>query len=320
MQITTAVEQFLSHCRYSKKLSDHTLRAYHLDLNCFLKHAGTKQQLIECDKTHLREYLRYLFEVCELKATSVKRRFACLKAMFRWLETEETINENPFRKMDLKIRLPSRLPRGLSEDELHKLLNTPLKQLGLRKRSQLNSKRCTQFFQIKDQFRSLTTLVCLDLLFATGIRVGELAAIELNDINTLEKTIRIHGKGDRERLVFLPGEELANLLNSYLSARKQIINNKQLINTTRNASADTQYIRLLIRRTGETAKLNRRITPHMLRHSTATHLLNSGIDIRFVQRLLGHQSITTTQIYTQVGDAMLKQIVCEGHPMGRIVG
>ncbi len=319
MLIKEVIEQFLIHCKHTKKLSTHTIRAYTTDLESFLEFSRNAS-LPECDRVLLRNYLRYLFEKCGLKETTVKRRFACLKAMFRWMEVEEIIQENPFRKIDLNIKLPSRLPRGLSEHELQKLLNTPLKPLEITYRSQLTRKRCKSIATDRLRFRALTTLICQDILFATGIRVGELAAITLEDIDLQSQTIKIHGKGDRERLVFLPNSQLSEQIASYLYARECFSSNcKYLIITTRGTRADTQYIRILIRIAGEEANITRRITPHMLRHSTATHLLNSGIDIRFVQKLLGHQSITTTQIYTQVGDAILKQVVCDSHPIGRIV-
>lgn len=321
MRIAQAIEQFLYHCRYLKKLSEHSLRAYSTDLENFRVFAGGQKSIKRCDKVMFREYLHYLYENRGLKQASVKRRFACLKAMFRWLELEESIAENPFHKIDLHIKLPSRLPRGLSETELHQLLNAPLQQLGIHKRASLSYAKLKRQAGDKNAFQALTSLIAMDLLFATGIRVGELAAIQLKDIDLAAQSIKIHGKGDRERLVFLPSKDLLKILTNYIELRKALfISNPALLLTKQYKAADTQYIRLLVRRAGEQANIDRRITPHMLRHSTATHLLNNGVDIRFVQKLLGHQSITTTQIYTQVGDAMLKQVVCDGHPMRKIVG
>lgn len=321
MKISEASDRFIIHCKHTKKLSEHTLRAYQIDIDCFLAFSDRERGINECDRLLLRDYLHHLYENCNLKNSSAKRRFACLKAMFRWLESEEDINESPFRKLNLPIRLPARLPRGLNKREIRKLLTEPLKQLGETHRNNLTTNRCIQIAEQPKQFRHFISLITLDLLFATGIRVAELVSIRIEDIDLSEGTIRIHGKGDRERLVFLPGHSLCKLLGIYIQVRQKIaINNDYLIITSRGSKANTQYARLLVRDAGESARLTRRITPHMLRHSTATHLLNSGIDIRFVQRLLGHQSITTTQIYTQVSDTMLKQVLIKKHPMDNILG
>nr|VFJ87971.1 MAG: Phage integrase family protein [Candidatus Kentron sp. H]VFJ89950.1 MAG: Phage integrase family protein [Candidatus Kentron sp. H]VFJ96326.1 MAG: Phage integrase family protein [Candidatus Kentron sp. H] len=146
--------------------------------------------------------------------------------------------------------------------------------------------------------------------------MGELITIDIQDLDIREGTIRIHGKGDRERIVFLPDENLRSLLRIYLKARGAAFPlTERVIITPQGRAANTQYVRLLVRKAGEAAGIGQRITPHMLRHSTATHLLNSGVDIRHVQKLLGHQSITTTQIYTQVSTDMLKRVIAEGHPM-----
>lgn len=320
MNLTEASSLFLSYCKQTKKLSGHTLRAYSRDLECFKNFSEHNIDIENCDRTHLRNYLHHLFETCELKESSAKRRFACLNAMFSWLESEELITETPFRKLQLSIRLPARLPRGLNKREIRRLLNSPTQLLGYSHQDDLTKEDCTRISRNTWEFRQLITLISLNLLFATGIRVAELVAIRHKDVDLQEKTIRIHGKGDRERLVFLPGKSLLKLLQLYLGAKRNIVQSTEhLMITTRGTVATTQYIRLLVARAGENAKLDRRITPHMLRHSAATQLLNNGTDIRFVQRLLGHQSITTTQIYTQVGDATLKQVINKKHPMEKIM-
>ena len=143
----------------------------------------------------------------------------------------------------------------------------------------------------------------------------------MSDINLTDGVIKIKGKGNKERQVFLPGNEIRSLVRIYIQLRSEYTPSTQsLLITTRGESVSTQVVRLRIRKAGENAKLDRRITPHMLRHSAATHLLMAGLDIRYVQHLLGHQSITTTQIYTHVSDAKLKSAVCRVHPIGKIVG
>ena len=320
MQLNETANLFLSHCRHTKNLSEHTLRAYDIDLAEFQRFTDQKYTIHECDRELIRDYLRYLFEERGLKATSIKRRIACLKAMFGWLEDELILEKNPFQRLPLKIRLPARLPRTLTRSELNRLLRAPIKALGISHRKAYSERAFKEAVTSRQGFIQLTTLLSLELLFATGARVSELAQIRISDINLEEGIIKIKGKGNRERQVFLPDEPIHRLIRTYLITRIRFspITQVLLINT-RGTPASTQMIRLLVRRAGEQAKLSRRATPHMLRHSAATHLLNAGVDIRYVQRLLGHQSITTTQIYTHVSDLQLRSAICKTHPIGEIM-
>ena len=320
MKVYQAIEQFLTHCRHTKKLSEHTLRAYNFDLTDFENHKKNANLPIEgCDKSVIQSYHRYLFEERGLKESSVKRRIACLKAMFSWLEMEVDLQNNPFHKLKLRIKLPTRLPRALTRSELNALLNTPIKRLGINNRTDYGTFSSNPSNLSRQEFIQLTTLVSIELLFATGIRVGEMTQICLNDLDLGEGNIKIKGKGNRERQVFLPDKPIQALIQTYITARTAFApSTTALLITTRGTPLTTQVVRLLIRRTGEQAKLSRRITPHMLRHSTATHLLSAGVDIRHVQRLLGHQSIVTTQIYTHVSDSQLKSVICASHPIDGI--
>jgi len=318
--ISTAIKQHLSHCQHIKNLSDHTLRAYTIDLNEFQRFVGVKKHLQSCHRECLRNYVQYLFEERKLKETSVKRRIACLKSMFSWFESDEVIEKSPFRIMNLKIRLPRQLPKALSKKELKALLTISLKYFGFRNRNIYQNDEFRRKIVTQQDFIQLTTQLAIELLFATGIRVGELVSIKIEDIAAEDRTIKIKGKGNRERVVFLPDQYLVALINIYQQVRNNFNpNTKILLINSRGAELNTQLVRLLIRKAGKRAKLARRITPHMLRHSAATHLLDSGVDIRHVQKLLGHQSITTTQIYTHVSDAQLKSVICKSHPMEKFM-
>jgi integrase/recombinase XerD len=321
MNLSKAATQFLSHCKHVKKLSDHTIKAYSIDLSEFLQFTGGRKHLKNCDRECLRNYVQYLFEEKSLKESSVKRRIATLKCMFGWHEAEETIEKNPFRILKLQIKLPKQLPKALTKSEIQALLKTPLIQLGISNRCAYQNCGIHSLINTRQDFVQLTTLIALELLFATGIRVGELSSINISDISLGDRTIRIKGKGNRERLVFLPDHHIVSLIKIYIQTRETFSpTTTTLLVNTRGSKLDTQSIRLLIRKTGEKAKLKRRITPHMLRHSAATHLLDSGVDIRYVQKLLGHQSITTTQIYTHVSDSKLKSIISKSHPIGKLLG
>lgn len=320
MRISEACKQFISHCKHVKNLSKHSIKAYQIDLNEFQQFANPKTQLAKCERNLLRRYVQYLFEERALKESSVKRRIASLKCMFNWFEQEEAIEKNPFRTLNLRIKLPGQLPKALSRKELRKLLNTPRKALNIEYRSDYSQERLINACTTRHHFIQLTTLLTLELLFATGIRVGELVSIQIPNINLGEAAIKINGKGNRERIVFLPDNELTTLLSTYLKLRSHYNpDHSTLLINSRSTPATTQLIRLTLRKTAKQANL-KRITPHMLRHSAATHLLNAGVDIRHVQKLLGHQSITTTQIYTHVSDAQLKSVIRKSHPMGGLSG
>lgn len=301
--------QFLIHCRVARNLSDHTLRAYAIDLREFVRFAGAETELGACDRACLRAYLLHLFDQRRLKETSVKRRMACLKAMFRWLEREEAIETNPFHRLDLKIKLPKRLPRSLSTGEVRSLLSAAARAA--------DAGRPVE----RAGFAGLTTLVALELLFATGMRVGELVAITLERIDLEDGVVRIVGKGDRERRVFLTDAPLRRLVAHYLERRARLApSGPSFLVTPRGRAASTQYVRQLIHRLRAGSGLARRVTPHMLRHTAATHLLEAGVDIRYVQRLLGHHSIATTELYTHVSDTSLRQVILGAKARQRLWG
>ena len=319
-------EQFLLHCRLARNLSPHTLRAYGSDLREFRRFAGSDTEIAACDRACLRAYLRHLFEVRRLKEASVKRRMACLKAMYRWLEREGTLAVNPFHRLELNIRLPKRLPRSLTRGELRALLTAAHRALGLGS-GPAALERMTRRIGRRG-FNDLTALVALELLFATGMRVGELVSITRERLDLEEGVVAILGKGDRERRVFVAEPALRKLLAAYLAARARVglraaaagaAKEPLLVNSQGNA-ASAQLIRKLIGRLAAGAGLARHVTPHMLRHSAATHLLEAGVDIRYVQRLLGHHSIATTERYTQVSDGSLKSAITAARARERVWG
>ncbi len=166
----------------------------------------------------------------------------------------------------------------------------------------------------------LTTLLSTSLMVATGVRVSELTSIRLTDIDVPAGQIRILGKGRRERTVYLPGVWLAALCGLYLQTREQIgVDHDRLLFNHVKDPLTPSAVRLRLAKACECAKLSRKVTPHMLRHSAATQLLESGLDIRYVQRLLGHASITTTEIYTHVTDRALRQMIADANVLEALV-
>ncbi len=297
MEFRDEASAFLRHCRSIRKLSEHTSRAYELDLNRFSEFLGKRAAVAACDRTVIHNYVRHLFDVRTLKESSVKRHLATLRSFFHWLEEEGRGIDDPFRGARIRIRMPKRLPRVIARSDLRLLLR--------------HEESLT--------FAGLTAYIATELLFATGMRVSELASLLDAAVEVEEGTITIIGKGNRQRRVFVP-DEIKSLLRDYRIARdRSPVTAETFLVNSRGAAASPQMIRRLIRLHGERSSVRGRVTPHMFRHSVATYLLEEGVDIRYVQRLLGHRSISTTEIYTHVADSALKVRITERHPRRGIV-
>ncbi|MCF2856946.1 tyrosine-type recombinase/integrase [Pseudoalteromonas sp. SMS1] len=311
MLIQEASRQFLLHCQYVRKLSPHTLRAYKRDLDTFVE-LIEENSVLDLNKHHFK---RYLFELHQigLSIRSIKRRIACLKSMFRWLEQEEVIASNPMQKVDTSLKVPNVLPRNIPKKNLRKMLNTARSELGLAKEANYDLSSVSALVNSSKDLNKLTCILSLELLFATGVRVSELVNIELNHILIKERKVKVLGKGQRERFVFLPSVEVVTLLNTYVTLRGRLsVEHNYLFVNSRGKQASPHFIRKQIRQTAEKAKIEK-VTPHMYRHSSACQLLESGVDIRYVQKLLGHQSILTTQLYTHVHDKELQKKITKAN-------
>jgi integrase/recombinase XerD len=303
MDLSLIVEDFLASAR-NRGLSDHTVRAYHQDLTAFSRWARAARPEPLFGRDAVVDWVTAM-RAEGYAAATIKRRLACLKVLCRWLEDEERLETNPFHRLRLPVPLPRRLPRNLKREEVSALLDAPPHQ--------------TPAPDDADGQAITTLSLALELLFTTGIRVGELCAIRLTDIDLEAGTIAIKGKGNRERHVFLVDETITAQLRAYVRVRRPAVPGLDtLLLTPRGLAADPNHIRRLLHRHVETLNLSRRITPHMLRHTAATELLDSGVDIRLVQKLLGHASISTTEIYTHVSDATLRTRLRAVNPRQRL--
>jgi integrase/recombinase XerC len=295
MHVSAAVEAFLRYCREEKHLAPNTLNAYRQDLDEFRRYIASKRRIETIAPAEILAYRNHLSAERELSPATVKRRLACLRAVFGWCARRDIVAASPFVKIELRIRLPARLPRCLESREVRRLL---------RRRTALGP-NC-----------GLAT----GLLIATGIRVGELAALRIGDIDTSAGSMRIFGKGSRERTVFVIDPALRDELRGYLGSRHAASGSeRRLLIDDRGRPMSAARIRHAIVTLARTAGVQRRVTPHMLRHTAATMLLESGTDIRFVQRLLGHRSIVTTQIYTHVSDRALQAALTRANVLGKFV-
>jgi integrase/recombinase XerD len=260
------------------------LAAYRQDLAEFCRFFAHR---VTADITgnELVGYSQHLASRRKLAPATVKRRLACVRAMYMRLRRQKLVQETPFADVDLRVRMPIRLPRCLNAGEVRALLR-------------------------EAECACKTTRLAALLLFTTGVRVAELASIRIGDVDLEQRSIRIFGKGSRERQVFLSDEGIVAVLRTYIEAEhRYAAATARLLVNRHGGSASPASLRARIRALGEKVGLARRVTPHMFRHTAATSLIEAGVDIRFVQRLLGHQSIATTQLYTHVSDRALKAAI-----------
>ena len=290
MVIEEAGRVFLGYCANERHLSAHTIAAYRQDLAEFARRFGD----VELDSVggiDLVEYSAFLGGVRGLAPATVKRRLACLRSMFAWLARQSAVAVNPFSTVEIRVRIPDRLPRCLSAADMATLAKAAASA-------------------------PPTSCLATLLLFATGVRVSELASVTLGDIDVGQGTMRIVGKGDRERRVFVKNAALSARLSAYMA--DHVSSERPLLVARDGKPLNAARIRDAVKRVSRLAGLARTVTPHMLRHTTATSLLEAGVDIRFVQRLLGHRSIVTTQLYTHVSDRALEAAVAAADICGRL--
>jgi site-specific recombinase XerD len=293
VRVSAAAAAFLRYCAEEKHLAPNTISAYRQDLAEFARYVGQGQTLSSLGATDILAYRNALSSNRKLAAATVKRRLACLRAMCAWFVRRDVLETSPFAKTELRIRLPARLPRCLDARDLRRLMRNRL--------------RCGQVYGL-----------AVALLVATGMRIGELATLRASDVDAAEGRLLILGKGSRERTVFVTDPRLREELRSYLSSRgaaPDSVRDGPLLRDACGRPLSPARIRQALLTLAHIAGLTRRITPHMLRHTAATLLLESGTDIRFVQRLLGHRSILTTQIYTHVSDRALQTAIARANVM-----
>lgn len=289
MVLSEACEQFLSHCRSAVSLSQHTLRAYGGDLRDIEKHVGLRKKLTDLGREDLRKYIRHLREDRKLKESSIKRRIACAKLLFKWALRETIVEANPFDILNERIRLPQRLPRALDR------IDTGLLQ------------KAVTHVSSKDSYGLICQKTVIHLLLETGVRVGELVSIGIDDLSLSDRCIKIQGKGNRQRLAYLLASSVHQAVERYLCKRHAIeTSSRRLFVTVAGKEMTPAMVRRSLRDMARQAGVKTHVTPHMLRHTCATRWLEAGLDIRYVQKLLGHHSISTTEIYTHVSDQGLR--------------
>lgn len=301
-QLNQCITEYLRYCEHRKELDKKTLKAYRIDLKQFESFVKGYENPFE--KKALDSYITALHK--DYKPKTIKRKIATIKAFLRYLENEEIITGNPLHKMDLKFREPQLLPKSIAFHHINIFFNT----LYATYESAPNT------YQKKVALRNIAVI---ELLFSTGIRVSELCSLKVEQIDLVNAYVLIYGKGSKERMVAIGNNEVLEILKKYHHAYHEEIAKADwfFINRLHHRLSE-QSVRFMIEKTRKAACIPQHITPHMFRHSFATLLLEANVDIRYIQKMLGHSSITTTEIYTHVSTAKQKDILKSKHPRNAI--
>jgi integrase/recombinase XerC len=279
------LDKFCDSLRAERNASNHTLKAYTKDLEQFFAFSGKKP--LEITHDDIRSYLASLHN-----KTTISRKLATVRSFFKYLHREGKIKKNP-AKIISSPKMQKKLPRFLTVDEAFSLMGAPQ----------------------GDSFYSERDKAVLELLYSSGIRVSELTGLDINDFDKRESLVRVKGKGKKERIVPI-GSKAFEALQNYLPERILIKKKSQaLFLNKRGARLTERSVRRIVDKYGKLIALKGSLSPHALRHTFATHLLHSGADLRSIQELLGHSSLSTTQKYTHVDVAHLIDVYDKAHPM-----
>lgn len=303
MQLTDHASTFEPWLRSTQDLSPHTVRAYDDDVRSFVRFLGHPFAVSDLTEAHFYRYVEHLSSERNLSPTSVRRRLSGLRRFCRWLHQEAIVDEDPMTTVHIRVSRPRRLPRAISDTDVRHLLAS----LTIDHRSMEQDPRSI----------GCTTLLAVALMIGTGMRVGELVGLQARHVDLPSRTILVLGKGMRERYVYLSNDWIVQLIRSYVGPNPAP-DSPLLVNRSGRALT-TAALRGRLKRTATQIGMTAPLTPHMLRHTAATQLIEAGVDIRFVQRLLGHASLTTTEIYTHVADKSLRHAVTEADVLGRVL-
>lgn len=297
---TGLTEQYLNFCINRKNLDQKTIKSYQIDLQQY-KDYYQLNELEWVEKSSIEQYIDHMHN--KYKPKSVKRKIASLKAFFHYLEIEDIIGLNPFHKIQIKYKEPFILPKTIPINSIETIINYAYSQY----------KKATTAYS---RMVALRNILILELLFATGMRISELCSLKSDQIDLNDYVIRIYGKGNKERLIQICNENVRSLIDKYITV---MCNNDIpyfFVNRLHNRLSE-QSVRYMIDDYAKNAGIKQHITPHMFRHSFATLLLEEDVDIRYIQQMLGHSSITTTQIYTHTSIGKQKTILETKHPRNK---
>ena len=287
------VFKFLDFLKYERNYSSNTITGYknHLELFCnFLRDKDIKK-FDSVDYGLIRNYINYLYEL-GYSGKSLCNHISSIRSFFKYLINENIISNNPMILVE-NPKLEKKLPKYLYYDDMERLLSMPDTNTDV----------------------GLRDALILELLYVTGIRVSELINIKLSSIDFSNKKIKITGKGNKQRIVMY-GNKCSELIDKYLKIRCNFLHddNDYLLLGVKGKKINDRVIRQIISSLALKASINLKISPHTLRHTFATHMLNDGADLRSVQELLGHENLATTTIYTHVSNERLRSVYLHSHP------
>lgn len=299
IDLNLQIQRFLNHCTIRKALNSKTIKAYKIDLRQFAEFSNNtfSKDIICC-------YIDMLHE--QFKPKTIKRKIASVKAFTHYLLIQEIIEINPFDKIDVSFQEPTILPKTIPLNVINNLLTCAYNSFSQAETDY--QKRCTT-----------RDIAVLEILFATGARVSEICNLTPSSVDLTNHTIKIFGKGSKERMIQIENNDVLKALQIYYDLFQEDIKSCGFffVNKLHHRLTE-QSVREIIRKYTAMTEYDIHITPHMFRHSFATLLLDEDVDIRYIQKLLGHSSITTTQIYTHVAMAKQKEILSVKHPRNKI--
>ncbi|MBI5674608.1 MAG: tyrosine recombinase XerC [Nitrospirae bacterium] len=283
------IDEFITSLKAEKNVSAHTIRAYTNDLREF--HSFTDKKPEDIDNLEIRSFLASL-HYRKLKKSSISRKLATIRSFYKYLHKEGFVKKNP-AKLVSSPRLPKPLPKFLTIDETFSLMNAPQ----------------------GDTFKATRDKSIIELLYSSGLRVSELTSLDISDLDIKESLVRVKGKGKKERITPV-GSNAMTAIKNYLPERISLKKKSQaLFLNNRGGRLTQRSVRRILLQYCRTAGLKGYPSPHTLRHTFATHLLHGGADLRAIQELLGHSSLSTTQRYTHVDIAHLSEVYDKAHPM-----
>jgi len=297
------IEKYLIETAVNQNLSSHTMKAYRIDLTQlarFMKNLKISDVGF-IQKEHLNEYIQSL--KINYKVKTIKRKIVSSKKFFAYLLNEKYISSNPFNSIKLKLKSDITIPKTISFHDMKKLYEKVY--------TNYNNSGINPIY-------SLTEVLIIELLYTTGIRVSELCNIKKSDLNLKSKTILINGKGRKERIVFINSIDTTCLIKKYIKLTSHS-NSEYLLKNDEMKQISTQSVRLRIKRLSNEANIKSNITPHMFRHTFATSLLEEEINLMYIQDLLGHSSLNTTQIYITINKKKQQRLINRKHPRNRII-
>ncbi len=312
MQISEASGLYVRWLTVAKDLSAHTIRAYAGDLNSFERYLDTGAECTSIDREVILSFVEAQREA-GISPASLRRRASALRGFCRWMILHGALEIDPWSETRLQLGRSKKLPRTIPTHRLNRLVGY------LKAAAELDSGSAPEAPLIHSKPYESTTLLAVILMVATGIRVNEATGIRCIDVDLPSRTIRLLGKGRRERQVFLPDDWITGLTEAYLEARSALgIRHPRLLFNRHYEPLTPPAMRSRLAKASLAAGVEPRVTPHMLRHTAATQLIEAGVDIRYIQRLLGHASLTTTEIYTHVSDRALQRVVSNANVLGRV--